>query len=223
MKTMIKESLLESIRPIRDIVYDLIRKAILEGNIKPGEHIVESDYAKLLKTSRTPIREAIRKLETEGFVEYIPRKGVIVKGFSLNDIIEIFEIRKTLESLAMEYTVENITDKEIEVLKQIVDSMESADLNNDIEELVHICERFHDILLTVSSMPRLKTMINLLQEYLEVFKRNSLGKESRRRNAIIEHKEILSTIMERDVSRAKDQITRHIEASKRSFLENYKL
>ena len=223
MKTMVKESLLESVKPIRDIVYDLLRKGILEGNIEPGEHIVESDYAKLFKTSRTPIREALRKLETEGFVEYIPRKGVIVKGFSLNDIVEIFEIRKSLESLSMEYTVRNITDKEIEVLKQIVESMEIADSNNDFEGLVHICERFHDTLLEISNMPRLRTMINLLQEYLEVFKRNSLAKEGRRKDAIIEHREILSIIIEKDLDKAKEQITRHIEISKRTFLENYRI
>ncbi len=223
MKPKIEVSMLESVRPIRDIVYDLLRKAILEGDIKPGEHIVENEYAEMLNTSRTPIREALRRLETEGFVEYVPRKGVIVKGFSLKDIIEIYEIRKSLESLAMRHAVRNITDNDIVTLERIVETMEKAHSTGNIEELVSICQKFHDTLLMISSMPRLKTMINTLQEYLEAFKRATLGKESRRKNAIAEHREIFLAVAQRDAVKAEEQIIRHIEASKRSFLENYKI
>lgn len=223
MGQIFEYSLLDNVKPIRDIVYEQLRKAILDGNIKPGERIVENDYAEMLNISRTPVREALRKLEIEGFVEYIPRKGVVVKGFSLKDIIEIFEIRKSLECLAIRCVVENITDDDIEKLKEIVRNMEQAGREDNIEGVINICQEFHDTILDVSSMPRLRSMISTLQEYLGRFKRVTLAKTSRRANAIKEHKEILQAIIDRDIDKAEELIVRHIDASKKAFLEGYKI
>ena len=221
MERIIESSVLKKVKPIRDIVYELLRKAILDGKIKPGERIVENDYAEMFHTSRTPIREALRKLEMEGFVEYLPRKGVIVKGFSLSDIIEIYEIRKSLECLAIRHVVAKISGQEIDQIRAIVQEMEKADQEDNIEQLVTICQQFHDTILHTSSMPRLTSMINTLQDYLERFKRVTLEKLERRGNAIKEHQEIFRAIDQRDVNKAEELISQHIEASKRAFLEDY--
>ncbi len=214
---------LKNIKPIRDIVYEQLRKAILEGTIKPGERIVENEYADMLNISRTPVREALRKLEIEGFVEYIPRKGVIVKGFSLKDIIEIFEIRKALECLAVKHVVENISDEEIEALKEIIKKMEEAGKEDNYERIVDICQHFHQSILDASSMPRLQSMISTLQEYLERFKRVTLAKDTRRTSAIKEHKEIMQAIIEKDVSKAEELTIKHIDASRKAFLNGYQV
>lgn len=221
MERIIESSVLKKVKPIRDIVYELLRKAILAGKITPGERIVENDYAEMFHTSRTPIREALRKLEMEGFVEYLPRKGVIVKGFSLSDIIEIYEIRKSLECLALRHVVAKISGQEIDQIKAIVQEMEKADQEDNIEHLVTICQQFHDTILHTSSMPRLTSMINTLQDYLERFKRVTLEKPKRRGKAIKEHQEIFRAIAQRDVNKAEKLIGQHIEASKRAFLEDY--
>lgn len=221
MERIIESSVLKKVKPIRDIVYELLRKAILDGKIKPGERIVENDYAEMFHTSRTPIREALRKLEMEGFVEYLPRKGVIVKGFSLSDIIEIYEIRKSLECLAIRHVVAKISGQEIDQIRAIVREMEKANQEDNIEQLVTICQQFHDTILHTSSMPRLTSMINTLQDYLERFKRVTLEKPKRRGNAIKEHQEIFRAIDQRDVNKAEELISQHIEASKRAFLEDY--
>ncbi len=221
MEPIIESSVLKKVKPIRDIVYELLRKAILAGKIKPGERIVENDYAEMFHTSRTPIREALRKLEMEGFVEYLPRKGVIVKGFSLSDIIEIYEIRKSLECLAIRHVVAKISGQEIDQIRAIVREMEKANQEDNIEQLVTICQQFHDTILHTSSMPRLTSMINTLQDYLERFKRVTLEKPKRRGNAIKEHQEIFRAIDQRDVNKAEELISQHIEASKQAFLEDY--
>ena len=221
MERIIESSVLKKVKPIRDIVYELLRKAILDGKIKPGERIVENDYAEMFHTSRTPIREALRKLEMEGFVEYLPRKGVIVKGFSLSDIIEIYEIRKSLECLAIRHVVAKISGQEIDQIRAIVREMEKANQEDNIEQLVTICQQFHDTILHTSSMPRLTSMINTLQDYLERFKRVTLEKPKRRGNAIKEHQEIFRAIDQRDVNKAEELISQHIEASKQAFLEDY--
>lgn len=212
---------MSNVKPIRDIVYEYLRKAVMDGELKPGERIIEKEYADKMKISRTPIREALRKLETEGFVEYIPRKGVVVKGFTIKDIIEIYAIRKSLESLAMGYVIENIRDQELERLKGLVKKMGEADKECDIEGVFGICQEFNEVLLNASRMPRLTGMINTLHEYLERFRRITMAKASRRTDAIREHNEILQAVIDKDVKKAEKLVWNHLEASQRIFLENF--
>lgn len=212
---------MSNVKPIRDIVYEYLRKAVMEGELKPGERIIEKEYAEKMKISRTPIREALRKLESEGFVEYIPRKGVVVKGFSINDIVEIYAIRKSLEGLAMRYVIENISEQEIERLKGLVEHMEEADKNCEIEDVFRTCQEFNEVILNASRMQRLKTLINTLHEYLERFRRITMAKASRRSDAIKEHKQILQSIIDKDSKLAEKLVWDHLDASQKIFFENF--
>lgn len=214
---------INNVKPIRDIVYEQLRKTILAGNLKPGERIIEKEYADKLNISRTPVREALRKLEIEGFVEYIPRKGVVVKGFSFKDIIEIYEIRKSLECLAVKNVIKNVDDEYIEKLKSTVEQMDALESQGDIEGVFDICKDFHQTILSASEMPRLMSMINTLQEYLERFRRVTMSKDSRRLSAIKEHKEILEAIIDRDVERVQEIVSRHIDNSKEVFFAEFQL
>ena len=157
---------LNSVKPIREIVYDHLRTAILRGVIKSGERIVEKEYAGRFGISRTPVREALRKLETEGFVQYVPRKGVVVKTFGSADIIEIYNIRIALETMAIVSAVENITAGETRRLQDTVRLMEMAWLQGDTAEFTQMCR-----LLTISLwmlMPRLTGLI-YTADYLRNF------------------------------------------------------
>ncbi|MGE5630136.1 MAG: GntR family transcriptional regulator [Caulobacteraceae bacterium] len=212
---------MSNIKPIRDIVYEYLRKAVMEGELRPGERIIEKEYAEKLKISRTPIREALRKLETEGFVEYIPRKGVVVKGFTSKDIIEIYAIRKSLEGLAMKYVVENINEQEIEKLKSLVKHMKEADSAGNIEDVFVTCQEFNEVILNASRMPRLRDLINTLHEYLERFRRITMAKASRRADAIKEHSQILDAILDKDAKRAEKLVWEHLEASQKVFFNNF--
>lgn len=212
-----------NVKPIRDIVYENLRKAILEGKIQPEERIVEKEYAEKLNISRTPIREALRKLEIEGFVEYIPRKGVIVKGFSLKDIMEIYEIRKSLESLAAKHAIKNIDEENIKELKNIIQKMDEAERNGNVDQVYEVCNLYHQVILDISQMPRLKAMVSTLQDYLERFRKVTMAKEIRRMEAIKEHKEILQAIIEKDEQKAEAIVSKHIEGSRKVFLANFRV
>ncbi|MFT9497511.1 GntR family transcriptional regulator [Anaerosolibacter sp.] len=208
-----------NVKPIRDIVYENLRKAIMDGKLQPGERIVEKDYAEKMNISRTPIREALRKLEIEGLVQYIPRKGVVVNGFNHEDIVEIYAIRKALEGLAMKYVIQKITEEEIGKLKKLTDCMESSNAAGDYESLFNTCKEFNEVILRASRMPKITGLINTMQEYLERFRRITMSKRTRRESAIQEHKAILQAIIDRDAERAERLVYEHLDASERVFFE----
>lgn len=210
---------ISNIKPIRDIVYENLRKAIMDGKLQSGERIVEKDYADRMNISRTPVREALRKLEIEGLVQYIPRKGVVVNGFTKEDVIEIYTIRKALEGLAMRQVVEEITDEELAKLEKLVDDMEAADKAGDKEKVFTTCKEFNELLLNISRMPRLKGMVNMLQEYLERFRRITMSKSSRRSSAIKEHRAIFQAIKEKDAQKAEALVWEHLDASEKVFFQ----
>ena len=111
---------LDSYKPLREVVFDSLREAIINGTLRPGERMMEIQLAEELGVSRTPVREAIRKLELEGFVVMLPRKGAYVAGISLKDIADVFEVRASLEALASGLAAERITGEELEDLERIL-------------------------------------------------------------------------------------------------------
>jgi len=149
-----------NLKPIRDMIYDSIRQAIFEGELKAGDRLVEKELAEKMKVSRTPIREALRKLEAEGLIRHVPRKGVVVKDFTKEEIIEIYSIRQALEALAITYTIKNITKEEIKKLKDIINKMRELTDKDDTINLFKTSQEFNDILLGSCKMPRLIKLIN---------------------------------------------------------------
>lgn len=208
-----------SIKPIRDVVYEYLRTAIINGLIKPGERLVEKEYAEKFNISRTPVREALRKLEIEGLVENIPRKGDIVKGIDLKDMLEIFAIRQALEPLIVKTAIENLTQDDIVNLQEIVDKMDSSSHNNDTETLLNAFQAFNDILITASKMPRLSAILSQLKDYLSRFRTISLSNDNRRIEAINEHKEILQAIMRGDNENVEQLVATHLASARQSLLQ----
>lgn len=116
MSTLRFQPMMES-RPIREIAYEVLKHAIVTGEIPAGERIVETDYAERLHISRTPLREALRKLERDGLVEYVLRRGVVVRAFTIEDVDEIYTIRNALEMLTLPAIVERATQEDIASLR----------------------------------------------------------------------------------------------------------
>lgn len=209
-----------NIKPIRDIIYEYLREAVMDGKIKPGERIVERDFAQKFNASRTPVRESLRKLEMEGLVEYIPRKGVVAKGLNRDEIAEIYAIRCSLESLAIRTAVTNITSEQTALLEKAVADAAAASDANDYELVIMKLRMFDEVILEASQMPRLKKMINGLQESLRYYRKLNLTNANRCKTAIQEHDKILQAIIGKNSQMAEQLLCEHIQCARDNLLKS---
>ncbi|HHY40443.1 MAG TPA: GntR family transcriptional regulator [Syntrophaceticus sp.] len=210
---------LDSYKPLREVVFETLREAIITGVLRPGERLMESQLAEELGVSRTPVREAIRKLELEGFVVMVPRKGAYVAGISLKDIADVFEVRAALESLATELAAERITEDELEELERILVKMSEIIEKGEIEQLVECDKKFHDTLYRASRNRRLMQILSNLQDEVQRFRSVSLAYPGRMRTALEEHRKVVEALAERDLVQAKVLAWEHIESAENSLLE----
>lgn len=210
---------LDSYKPLREIVFESLREAIIGGVLKPGERMMEIQLADEMGVSRTPVREAIRKLELEGFVVMIPRKGAYVAGISLKDIADVFEIRAALEGLAAGLAAERITEDELEEMERILVRKAEILENNDLESIVELDTDFHAILFKASRNDRLVQILSNLREQIQRFRATSLAVPGRLKEALEEHRKIVEAVSERNVTLAQSLAAEHIENAENVMLE----
>lgn len=206
-------------KPIREVVYENLRKTIISGVIPVGERIVEKECADRLNISRTPVREALARLEMEELVEYIPKVGVVVKRISVEDVIEVYKIRHSLEVLAAITAMENITGEEIDEIEKLLDFTEQKNKDGDVEEVIRLFGVFNSKIYEASRMKRLAGMISRLNEYLQRFRNISIAENERREKALTEHRIILNAIVEKDEKSIDDIIKKHLDYSLSIVLE----
>jgi DNA-binding GntR family transcriptional regulator len=199
--------------PIRQIVYESLRKTIISGIIPLGERIVEKEYAERLNISRTPVREALRMLEMEELVEYVPRVGVVIKRISSEDVIEIFKIRHNLEVLAATTAMDNITKEQIIEIEELSNLAERQNKEGKVEEVIELFGEFNLKMYEASGMKRLNGMISRLNEYLHRFRHISMADYKKREQAIKEHREILKAVVEKNKEGIDNIIKKHLENS----------
>lgn len=199
---------LDSYKPLREIVLEALREAIVSGVLEPGERLMEIQLAEEMGVSRTPVREAIRKLELEGFVVMIPRKGAYVAGVSHKDVKDVFEIRRALEVLAAGLAAEKATDEEIEQMER---ALHYDNEPNSLEEIVQADTDFHALVYKASRNERLTQILSNLREQIQRFRATSLAVPGRLKTAIQEHRELVDNIARHDVEGAQNIATLHIE------------
>lgn len=202
---------IEQYRPLRDIVFETLRTAILDGDLKPGERVMEVQLAEKLGVSRTPVREAIRKLELEGLLVMIPRKGAYVADVSIKDVLNVLEVRASLEGLAASLAAERITEEEIESLKLSAKEFEEMNKLNDRDGMVEKDTEFHTVLLNASRNNKLISIVEGLSDYVQRFRVIYFTEYSEAKNIMEDHKAILDAINERDAKKAKKVAQDHIE------------
>ena len=149
--------------PLRDVVFNTLRDAILTGKLVPGERLMENQLAEKLGVSRTPIREALRMLELENLVELVPRKGAQVLDMSEDDIINVLEVRSVLEGLGVELACKRMNAEQLQKLKEAQKTFERACSAQSLEQMAEADEKFHEIIFNASGNIKLIQIINNLR------------------------------------------------------------
>lgn len=210
---------LDSYQPLREVVCETLRAAIIEGILKPGERLMEIQVSEELGVSRTPVREAIRKLELEGFVVMIPRRGTYVSDLSIKDINEVFEVRTALDVLAAGLAAERITDEELEQMERFLVELGEYIEQNDMQKIVESDSQFHDLLYRASRNSRLVGIINNLREQLTRFRSLSMSYPGRIKQMLGEHTRLVESLGQRNVSLAKRLAGEHMANAEQTLLK----
>ncbi|MBD8975378.1 GntR family transcriptional regulator [Veillonella magna] len=209
---------LDAYKPLREVVSETLRQAIRDGIFKPGERLMEIPLSEELGVSRTPIREAIRKLELEGFVIMIPRRGTYVADISLKDISQVFEIRSALEELAGALAAERITAEEIEYLERMLVEIGTYIEKKDMDRIVEADVNFHEVLYKASRNERLVEIIHNLREQTLRFRTVSMNQPGRLAKTWEEHRLLVEAIADRDANKARKIARLHMEHSEQALL-----
>ena len=197
--------------PLRDVVFNTLRQAILRGELKPGERLMEIQLANKLGVSRTPIREALRKLELEGLVNMVPRKGAEVADITEKSLRDVLEVRKALEELSVELACEKITEEEIEELKRVAERFKDTLNDQDVTKIAEADVAFHDVIYTATDNQKLILLLNNLREQMYRYRVEYLKKEEAYPQLIAEHEELIDNISKRNKEEATRIMCEHID------------
>jgi DNA-binding GntR family transcriptional regulator len=195
---------------LKDHIYDVLREAILSMNIYDEEADLRLDERKMagqLGISRTPIREALARLEQDGFVEIRPRRGVFVRRKSLDEVLEVIVVWAALESMAARLAVEVATDAELRSLSKL--GAEAGGERADIEAYSEHNIRFHQRVLELSRCAMLKSIADGLFLHMHAVRRRAIGEEDRARRSAVEHMSIIEALESRDADKASQLVREH--------------
>jgi DNA-binding GntR family transcriptional regulator len=201
--------------PLRERVYAYLRSAILNGNILPEGRLVEEVVARELGVSRTPVREALHKLEREGLIEHVPNRGFTVTRETEGQVAEIFEIRAILEGYILRIACERATDDFLSELKALLNKAEQCLAESRIEELHHFNTLFHDrIIDQVSGRERLKGLVKDLREYVLRYRMATLRSPGGAERTLKGHEKLILALETGDTDLCERTMRAHIEGAR---------
>ena len=209
--------------PRRDVVFNTLRQAILTGELKPGERLMEIHLANRLGVSRTPIREAIRKLELEGLVTMIPRRGAEVAQITEKSMNDVLEVRRALDALCVELACDRITKEELESLKQACDNFELAVKTKDVKKIAQADVALHDIIVQATGNSRLIQLVNNLSEQMYRYRFEYIKDISQHERLVEEHRIIYQGIVDQDKETASLAAKLHIDNQKKAIIRQIRL
>ena len=201
---------MDAFLPLRDVVFNTLREAILKGDLKPGERLMELQLAAQLGVSRTPIREAIRMLEQEGLAVTVPRKGAEVAKMTLKGMEDVLEIREALDILACELACERITEEQLALLEEKKKAFEVSLKSGNVKEIAETDVAFHDVIYDATGNPKLVNMLNNLREQIYRYRVEYLKREENYPRLIKEHDEIYTSLANRSKEDATESIREHV-------------
>lgn len=194
-------------QPLNVMVYENIKTAIIEGDIEPGTRLTETKVGEQMNVSTTPVREAFRRLASEGLVKIIPWRGAIVQEFSDKQIIEVYQCRESLEVLAIELAIANIDDTGVVKLYELV---EESKVTTDFSKYVEINSAIHNTILEYAQNDMLVNLLGQLSDVIYHNRNISSYSDQRRSEIYQEHLTIVKSIQERDKENARQAMKVHI-------------
>ncbi len=204
--------------PLRDVVFNTLRTAIITGQFAPGERLMEISLAERLGVSRTPVREAIRKLELEGLVVMIPRRGAEVARITEAGLKEVLEVRCALEELAVELACRRSDKETLQQLKDAHEKFVDAVKMGDTLEITNQDEAFHECIFEMAHNKRLVQMVNNLKEQMFRYRMEYVKDRSYHEELIREHEKLLQAIRKKEETVAKEIMKHHIQNQERMIL-----
>ena len=180
-----------------------VRKAILKGELAPGERLMEIQLAEKLGVSRTPIREAIRKLELEGLVLMIPRKGAEVAKISEKSLRDVLEVRRSLEELAIELACQRMSEDDMAELERMQGNFKSAIDRGEAMSIAQSDEQYHDVIYQGTRNDKLVQMLGNLREQMYRYRLEYIKDEDKRQVLLVEHEHILNALKNRNIAQRK--------------------
>jgi len=203
----------------QDYVYEQLNEAILSGRFKPGEHLVLEDLAEEFGTSRTPLREAIRRLQTEGLIDFAPHRGAVVADLSVEELIELYHIRAVLDGLAARLATGNLSDAELTELQSIYDDTQRELDPSKPVRFEEFNRKFHEIIYQSANAPSLYEMIINLYTKTARHRHLSLYSAGRIQDVLVEHHRILQALVDRDAEMAERYAREHHENTAKALID----
>ncbi len=209
--------------PLRDVVFKTLRQEILTGKLKPGERLMEIQLANKLGVSRTPIREAIRKLELDGLVIMIPRRGAEVAQITLKDLKDVMEVRCALDVLAIELACERMERDERSKLYQACENFREAVKTKDTRKLAEADVAFHDAIVLSTGNTRLIQLVSNLSEQMYRYRFEYLKDATSHEMLQQEHMEMYQSILKKDKAAAASVVRKHINNQEEAIIKQLQL
>ena len=209
--------------PLRDVVFNTLRQAILTGELKPGERLMEIHLANKLGVSRTPIREAIRKLELEGLVTMIPRRGAEVAQITEKSMNDVLEVRRAMDVLCVELACERISEEELWALKAACDNFEQMVKTQDVKKIARADVELHDIILRATGNSRLIQLVNNLSEQMYRYRYEYIKDFSQHERLVEEHRIIYESLVNKDKATASEAAKIHIDNQKKAIIHRIRM
>jgi len=214
----VRRLVIKNTKSIRQKIYSHLREQLLNGEILPHQHLVETRIAKEIGTSRTPIREALHSLELEGLIESIPRVGYVVKAIHEDEVEEICEIRAAIEGVGARWAMEKAPQKLIEDLRKNIAISEEKTVQGDPKAFVELDAQFHEIIARLSGSKRLQELGQTLRRHMLRYRTQSIYLTENVLTAIQGHKGILEAIEKGNLEEVGRAIKHHLEQSKKDIL-----
>ena len=208
--------------PLRDVVFNTLRQAIITGEFAPGERLMEIALANRLGVSRTPVREAIRMLELEGLVVMIPRKGAEVAKITEKDLRDVLEVRSSLEELAAELATERMNEEIKEKLEKALDDFKKAIDSEDNAAIADSDVEFHDIIFEATGNARLIQIISNLREQMYRYRLEYVKDTEYHTVLLNEHRELVKAMLEGKKDEARKIMKKHIDNQEMTVIRNIK-